>query len=98
MYKYYRVLVTSVDYCVEDEDVWWQFDNDQGLEEDSEEYYNAIQDEIARIKSELPQSMELEVECEPDYLDDMVADAISDETGWLVNSFTYDILDKKDID
>jgi hypothetical protein len=45
----YKIKVTSVDYCVEQEDVCWQFDNDTELEEDSEEYYNAIDNEIKKI-------------------------------------------------
>lgn len=91
----YTVKVTSVDYCVEPEDVCWQFDNQADLEEDSEEYYEAIHAKIKRIKDSLPQELELEVECDREDLDDMVCDAITEETGWLINSFDYKILERK---
>jgi len=93
MYKYYRVLVTSVDYCVEYEDVFETY-----WPEDQEWTDEQFDEKIEEVKSRLPQSMELEVECEPGDLDDMVVDAISEETGWLVNSFTYDVLDEKVVD
>ena len=73
----YKVETTQIDYCVEDEDVCDYVNEDQ------------IDAEIERIKSSLPQRLELEIECEPEDLDDMVCDAIGEETGWLVNSFDY---------
>lgn len=88
----YKIKITSVDYCVEEEDVCWQFDNDTELEEDSEEYYNAIDNEIKKIKESLPQVMELDIECEKEDLEDIICDTISQETGWLINSMTYKII------
>ena len=79
MCKTFKVRVYDIDYCLEDE-------------EDSEEYYEAINKRIAQIKSELPQDMIFTIECEKEDLEDMACDAISEETGWLVNSFSYDIL------
>ena len=93
--NYYKVKTTDIDYCVEEEDVCWQFDNDLELEEDSEEYYDAIHDEIKKIKSELPQVLFLEIECEPDDLDDEVCEAVSEETGWLVNGLSYEIISQE---
>ena len=55
--KTYKVRAYDIDYCVEDEDVCQEFDNDTELEEDSEEYYDAINERIEQIKSELPQDM-----------------------------------------
>jgi len=86
----YIVKVTSVDYCIEDEDV---FDN----------YWPECQDwedeDFDRARSEiydgLPQELILEVECDRKDLDDMVCDAISEETGWLIYSFDYKILERK---
>lgn len=95
MDKLYRIKVTSIDYCIEEEDVCWQFDNQVDLEEDSEEYYRAIEQEIEKIKEGLPQTLELEIECEEEDLDDMVCDAVSEETGWLNNSVTYEIISQK---
>ena len=89
--RLYKVKVTSVDYCVEPEDICWQFDNDAGLDEDSDEYYDAILKEVERVKASLPQNLELDIECDPEDLDDIVCDTISEETGWLINSFSYEL-------
>ncbi len=94
--SYYKVKTTSVDYCVEEEDICDTFEEQHPeVEVDSDEYWEAIDAEITRLKNSLPQTLELEIECDPEDLDDMVCDAISEETGWLVNSFTYDILEQK---
>ena len=95
MVKYFRVKTTHIDYCVEEEDVCDEIANDLEIEEDSEEYYDAIHNEIKRIKETLPQELILEIECEEEDLDDMVCDAISEETGWLVNGFSYDIISEE---
>lgn len=97
MEKYYKVRTTKIDYCVEEEDVCDKIANDLTIEEDSEEYYEAIHNEINWIKENLPQVLVLEIECEPEELDDMVGEAIGEETYWLVNSFEYDILEEKEI-
>lgn len=81
----YTVKVVSVDYAIESYDV-------DEFDVMSDE---AIEAEIARVKSSLPQELELEIECEPDSLDSYVADAISDETGWLINDCEYEIVSKK---
>lgn len=91
----YHIKTTSIDYCIEDEDVCWQFDNDPEIEEDSEEYYDAIHAEVKRIKKELPQTLEFEIECEEEDLNFEVCDAVSEETGWLVNSVSYKIISKE---
>jgi len=88
----YKITTTKIDYCVEDEDVCEKIDRDVTIEPDSEEYYDAIDEEIKRVKASLSQHLELEITCDPEDLDDMVCDAISNETGWLVNSFEYDII------
>lgn len=89
----YKIKVNAIDYSVEEEDVCWQFDNQADLEEDSEEYYDAIHNEIKHIKETLPQTMELEIECEEEDLGDVVCDTVSEETGWLNNSVSYEILE-----
>lgn len=90
--KTYKVRAYDINYCVEDEDVCQEFDNDPSIEEDSEEYYDAINERIAQIKSELPQDMVFSITCPGRELEDEIADAISNETGWLVEGFSYDIL------
>lgn len=94
--SYYKVKTTSVDYCVEEEDICETFEEQHPeVEVDSDEYWEAVDTEVIRLKNSLPQTLELEIECDPEDLDDMVCDAISEETGWLVNSFAYDVLEQK---
>lgn len=93
--KVYRVKVTSIDYCIEEEDVMEDICEDASIEEDSEEFYDAIHAKIEEIRNSLPQTMELEIECEPDELDYLVCDEVSEETGWLNYSVTYEILEEK---
>ena len=90
--KTYKVRVYDIDYCVEDEDVCEEVDNDVTIEEDSEEYYEAINKRIDQIKSELPQDMLFNIECEKEDLEDEISTAIGNETGWLVYGYSYDIL------
>ena len=78
MLKEYDIKVTSIDYSVTEEDIIDDIINE-------EDYINKIKE----IKSELPQTMYLTVTCEPEELEDDIADFISAETGWLTNSFTY---------
>ena len=88
----FRIRTRFIDYCVEEQDVCSKFDNDVTIEENSEEYYQAIADEIARIKAELPQKMEFTVECDREDLDEIVCNEISERTGWLIYGFDYDVL------
>ena len=92
---YFKVRTTDIDYYVSNDDVYEKVCEDASIEEDSEEYYDAIYNEVAKIKSELPQTMELEIECGREHLDDEVCEAISNEVGWLINSCTYKILECK---
>jgi AAA+ ATPase superfamily predicted ATPase len=96
--KCYKVKTTKIEYCVEEEDVCDEIANDPEIEEDSEEYYDAIHNEIKWLRETLPQVLVLEIECDLEDLDDMVGDAITNETGWLVEWFNYDILEEKEIE
>ena len=87
MLKEYDIKVTSVDYSVTEEDLI-----DDVIDE--EDYINKIKE----IKSELPQVMYLTITCEPEDLEDEIAEAISAETGWLNNSFTYHIISETEIE
>ena len=91
MLKEYKVKVNSVDYCVTEEDVIDYVSDDE--DED-------IDDKIKEVKSDLPQELVLVVTCDcaPEYVEDEIADAISEETGWLTNSFTYDIISETEIE
>lgn len=94
--RYCKIRTKNIDYCVEDEDVCETIDRDVTIEPDSEEYYDAIKKEIKRVKESLPQNLELEFyDYDPEDLTDLVSEAISEETGWLVNSFDFDVIVKK---
>lgn len=87
IYKF-TVKVTGVDYYISEEDFW---DIDDPEEVDAA---------IRKTRNELPQHLTLEIECIDDKgaLEDMIADAISEETGWLTNSFEYHIEKKELVD
>ena len=91
MLKEYKVKVNSVDYYVTEEDVIDYVSDDE--DED-------IDDKIKEVKSDLPQELVLVITCDcaPEYVEDEIADAISEETGWLINSFTYNIISETEIE
>ncbi len=91
----FKVKTTKIDYCIEEEDVCSQFDNDPEIEEDSEEYYEAIHAEIKRLKEILPQEITLEIDCDADDLEDEVVEEVTEKYGWLINSVDYIILSVK---
>jgi hypothetical protein len=80
MEKIYKIKVTSVEYEVTAQDVYY-IDNDDDAEK-----------EIARIKASLPQTMEFEIECEKEDIDDVIGDTIAEKTGWLNISASYEII------
>jgi len=84
----YKVETTHIDYCVQEEDV---MDLVNVRPEYTTAWYDAIDKKIEEIKQNLPQHLILEIECDEEDLDDMVCDAIGNETFWLVNSFSYEI-------
>ncbi len=90
MLKEYDIKITSIDYShsVTEQDLI-----DDIIDED-------VADKIKEIKSGLPQELVLVVTCNcaPEYVEDEIADAISEETGWLINSFTYDIISETEIE
>ena len=89
MLKKYKVKVNSVDYCVTEEDVIDYVSDDEDID-----------DKIKEIKSSLPQELVLVItsNCAPEYVEDEIAEATSEETGWLTNSFTYDIISETEIE
>ena len=87
IYKF-TIKVTGVDYYILESDFW---DIDDPEEVDAA---------IRKTRNELPQHLTLEIECIDDKgaLEDMIADAISEETGWLTNGFEYYIKKKELVD
>lgn len=97
--KEYQIKVTSVDYSVTYEDI--EFDPyDTAFEDDAtiEANEKKADQMIADIKASLPQELDLEITCEPEDLESEIAEAISNETNWLNNSFTYNIVSEREID
>ena len=88
MLKEYKVKVNSVDYCVTEEDVIDYVSDDEDID-----------DKIKEIKSGLQQELFLVITCDcvPEYVEYVIADTISEETGWLINSFTYDIISETEL-
>ena len=80
----YKILVTSIDYEIDAEDLGFSL-------QDYWENYDKVEEEREKFKSTLPQSLKVELECEGQDLEDCILNAISDDTGYLVNSFTYKI-------
>lgn len=72
-------LCYDIEYDIQPEDLD-MYDRDEEFEEERE-----------RLISKLPKKLVLEIDPDYEYGDeyDALADAISDETGWLVNSFSY---------
>lgn len=98
VYKY-KIQVTSVDYYVTYEDINYDpydtaFDDEETIKKNEAKADQMIED----IKNSLPQELDLEIEAEPEDLEDIIADTISEETGWLNNSFTYKILSQEEAD
>jgi len=82
----FEVKVHDIDYCIEEEDL---IDNDFDVDEMSEDEIEAA---IQKIVATLPKELVLTVECTEDALEDVLVDTISEETGWLINNFQYEII------
>ena len=80
----YKVLVTAIDYEIDAEDLGFSL-------QDYWENYDKVKEEIEKFKSTLSQTLEVELECEGQDLEDCILNAVSDKTGYLVKSFTYKI-------
>lgn len=90
--KKYKVKTTYIDHYVGLEDIEEIYgESVENLDD------NDIEKLRNEIKSRLPQVLELEIECEPEDLSDMVCDAVSNETFWLNNEVRYDIISEKNI-
>lgn len=89
----FKVHVSSVNYDVTFNDCWdIVVDEHPGIDENSDEFDELVYAKIDEIKKSLPQELDLEVTCAKEGLDDYVADAISEETNWLINSCEYNIV------
>ena len=96
MEKCYKIKTTQIEYCVSAGDIDLPDPFESYGRVDLDEYTDEeIEAMIEEVKASLPQTLILEVECEEEDLEDCITDAISDETGWLVEYFSYEILEEK---
>jgi len=63
--------------------------------EDSLDLDRIIEAKRKEILSELPTEYTLEISCEKDDLDDYVLDEITEKSGWLIMSFSHEIIEVK---
>lgn len=78
-----KVAVSKIKWCIEQEDV------EETVIFNHEPTQEDIEREIEVIKESLPTEVVMEVEDE-----DEIADKLTDEYGWLVESFEYDWREK----
>ena len=87
--EHFKIRVKGIDYCVEEEDVIDELD---AFKEPTDE---EIEAKINEIKSKLPQVIEVEVDGLEEDLDELVPDAVSEKTSWLIYGYeSYEILER----
>ena len=80
--KRVTINVLDIDYCVEWDDI---LDPDNVTPED--------------VKESLPKSLDLIIEYDPEEeeLEELICDKISDETGWLVYGYSYEVIKEENV-
>ena len=92
----FKVRTIHIDYEVSYGDVADQVEEKfPEVDVNTDEFDDLVYQEIEKIKVTLPQRLDLEIECERDDLDDYVADAVSEETGWLINYCDYEVISER---
>lgn len=98
-----KIKVTKINYCIEREDVEEEARKGFGIPEDEDledtgifqnDFDKKCDEIIEEIESKLPSELIVEIDDDvnKDDMDDEISDAISDKTGWLVNTFSYEIV------
>ena len=91
----FKVKVTDIDYDVSWEDVSNTVEEKfPNISYDSDEFDELVEEEIEKIKADLPHELIIEVTCAKDDLEEYIADEITDRTDWLVNDYSYKILEE----
>lgn len=85
----FKIKAFDIEYSITAEDLFIP----DGLTYEEEEVW--IEKTIKQIRAELPKQLELEIECEEEDLEDELVDAISEETGWLIEGCNYDVIERK---
>ena len=87
----WKLKCFDIDYYVGWEDVENNCEVPTDLDDDDlDEWYDL---KVEEIKATLPKEVIIEIECDEEDLEDVAVDALSEETGWLINSYDYEILD-----
>lgn len=95
--KLYTVKTTKIKYCIEEEDL--EFDEFENHGMDIDDYdEETIEEMIEEVQSQLPQELEFDIECDPDELEDIICESISDDTGYLVDWFKYEIVSEEEVE
>ena len=92
----WKLKCYNIDYDVSWEDVESNCEVPTDLDDDDlDEWYDL---KVEEIKASLPKEVIIEVECDEEDLEDVAVDALSEETGWLINSYDYVICNAWDSD
>jgi hypothetical protein len=95
--KLYKIKTTKIRYFIEEEDL--EFDEFENHGMDADDYDDEVIEEmIEEVQSQLPQELEFEIDCDPDELEDLICENISDETGYLVDWFKYEIVSEEELE
>lgn len=83
--EHFKIRVKGIDYCIEDEDV------DDSKDHNEEWYEKKIQETLDK----LPTTVDIEVDGLEEDLDELIPDAVSEKTGWLIYGYeSYEILER----
>lgn len=87
----WKLKCFDIDYDISWEDVENNFEVPTDFDdEDLDSWYEL---KIEEIRATLPKEVIIEVEADEEDLEDVTVDTLSEETGWLINSYDYTILD-----
>lgn len=87
----YVVEASNIKYDITTEDVLYEFEKD-GIDDPSPE---EIERKLIELEQSAPESVILSFTCNPDDLDDMINDELSDELGMMIKNFKYKIISTK---
>jgi len=89
-----KIKTTYIDYSIEPEDCIDAIPKDWAIDDPRED---ALLDaEVERLKKVLPQELVFEI-AEEDWEECSIADLISDETGWLVESLGFEVCEAEEV-
>lgn len=98
----YTFKISCIDYDISEEDVedilLQEYGDSAPIDEAGDVHFDAevIDNKYSDILWDLPDTIIVEIDeiSDVDDLEDKLSDAISEKTGWLVNGFDYELLDR----